>query len=262
LGADIYPNKRKFPEFGAGIGTHQNLPSQGEAKTSRLRGLYLAPKAEHLMSPTDCEADSGNAGFTLIEMLVTLALTALLATVMIGAIVQMRSMSAISQRNDVNTEFEALGNYLGKLIANTKPFALIQNNPDRLLVFEGTADRIRFVSVIRIGSDQLGLREVELATRKDGDKFDLVQSSVPRRLSGSASDRVPTVSAPTLITDLQSVEFAYLGATSPAVPAQTGWQGSWNEPGRLPRAVRITIRAERSRQPVVLERIINLKLAE
>ncbi|MBA8882029.1 prepilin-type N-terminal cleavage/methylation domain-containing protein [Phyllobacterium myrsinacearum] len=214
------------------------------------------------MSSSHSNGDAGEAGFTLVEMLVTLALIALLATVMIGAIVQMRSMSAISQRNDANTEFEALGNYLDKLIANAKPLPLIENNQEHLLVFEGAPDHIRFVAVIRIGSDQLGLRDVELAMRKNGNTFDLVQSSSPRRLSSSSNGPATLVLSPTLVTGLQSVTFEYLGVPSAPDATQSNWQTSWNEPGRLPRAVRLTVKAERNRQPVNLERLINLELAE
>lgn len=197
------------------------------------------------------------AGFTLVEMLVTLGLIALLSIVMIGGIVQMRSMYAISQRSDTNTEFEALGNYLDKLIANAKPLALIKDNPERLLVFEGAADRMRLISVIRTDSDQLNLREVELKLRAHGNASDLIQSSSPRRLSG-----LSTSSDPVLIADLTSVTLEYLGRPLAASAGPSDWQTSWNEPGRLPRAVRITVAAERSMKPVILERTINLELAE
>lgn len=220
-------------------------------KTMSLRKDDISARFCTKSSPDD------EAGFTLIEMLVTLALIALLSMVMIGGIVQMRSMSALSQRNDTNTQFEALGNYLDRVIANAKPLALIKDNPERLLVFDGAADHMRFISIVRTGSDQLNLREVELKVLVNGNASDLIQSSSPRRLSGSSIS-----SNPVLIADVKSVTFKYLGRQLAASAIPSDWQTSWNEPGRLPRAVRITVAAERARQPMVLERTINLELAE
>lgn len=209
-------------------------------------------------APVTCEANA-ESGFTLIEVLVSLALVSLLTLIMVGAIGQMRSISAISKSNDADVELHAFGNYLAQLIAGAKPLALIGDNPDRRIVFVGNAEQLRFSSVVRVGSNQLALRDVEIGTASTNGKLALVEINHARRVGGAYPSADVTSAPVNLMNDLKSVHFEYLEGT-PASSTTQKWLRDWDMPGKMPRAVRFTIEAERFSRLVRVERIVNIRL--
>jgi general secretion pathway protein J len=209
-------------------------------------------------APVAVEANA-ESGFTLIEVLVSLALVSLLTLIMVGAIGHMRSISAISKSNDADVELQAFGNYLAQLIAGAKPLALISDNPDRRIVFSGNAEQLRFSSVVRVGSNQIALRDVEIRTLSTNGKLALVEINHARRV-GEAYSNTELTSAPiTLMNVLRSVHFEYLEDTPASSTAQK-WLQAWEMPGKMPRAVRFTIEAERFSRVARVQRIVNLRL--
>jgi general secretion pathway protein J len=209
-------------------------------------------------APVTCEANA-ESGFTLIEVLVSLALVSLLTLIIVGAIGQMRSISAISKSNEADVELQAFGNYLAQLIAGAKPLALIGDNPDRRIVFAGKAEQLRFSSVVRVGSNQLALRDVEIRTASSNGKLALVEINHVRRVGETYPNADVTVAPITLMNVLKSVHFEYLEGT-PASSTTQKWLKDWDMPGKMPRAVRFTIEAERFSRLARVARIVNLRL--
>ena len=209
-------------------------------------------------APVAAEANA-ESGFTLIEVLVALALVSLLTLIMVGAIGQMRSISAISKSNDADVELQAFGNYLAQLIAGAKPLALIGDNPNRRIVFAGKAEQLRFSSVVRIGSNQLALRDVEIRIASTNGKLALVEINHARRVAETFPN-ADVASAPiTLMNDLKSVHFEYLEDTSEFSMPQK-WHQAWDMPGQMPRAIRFKIETERFSRVAHIERIVSLRL--
>jgi general secretion pathway protein J len=209
-------------------------------------------------APVAVEANA-EAGFTLIEVLVSLALVSLLTLIMVGSIGQMRSISAISKSNDADVELQAFANYLAQLIAGAKPLALIGDNPDRRIVFTGNAEQLRFSSIVRVGSNQLALRDVEIRTASTNGKLALVEINHARRVGEMYSNTELTTAPITLMNNLRTVQFEYL-EDAPASSTPRKWLQVWEMPGKMPHAVRFTIEVERFSRLARVERVINLRL--
>lgn len=186
-------------------------------------------------------------GFTLVEMLVTLCITALLSGLMMASIGQLRPMHNIAEVNDAEMELEAAGAYLQALLGQARRLAPIKDDPAKKVVFSGDATRFNLVAVAMVGNHRSSLRDVEIAARQSGDGFELVQRNVPRRLLAA-----PQSEEYAIIAALKSVKFAYLA--SPEFSASP-WIDVWTDREALPYAVKINLVTVRSGRETAIERI-------
>lgn len=186
-------------------------------------------------------------GFTLVEMLVTLCVTALLSGLMMTAVSQLRPMHNIAEVNDAEMELEAAGAYLQALLGQARRLAPIKDDPAKKVVFSGDATRFNLVAVAMVGNQRSSLRDVEIAARQSGDGFELVQRNIPRRLPAA-----PQSDEYAIIAALKSVKFAYLASPESSTPS---WVDVWTDREALPYAVRINLVAIRSGRETAIERI-------
>jgi prepilin-type N-terminal cleavage/methylation domain-containing protein len=186
-------------------------------------------------------------GFTLVEMLVTLCITALLSGLMMASIGQLRPMHNITGVNDAEMELEAASAYLQALLGQARRLAPIKNDPAKKVVFSGDATSFNLVAVAMVGNHRSSLRDVEIAVRQSGDGFELIQRNVPRRLlSATQSEEF------TIVPALKSVKFAYLASPEFSAPP---WVDVWADREALPYAVKISLAAIRSGRETTIERI-------
>ncbi len=204
-----------------------------------------------LAAPDNSEAmDSGQSGFTLVEVLVTLALIAMLSTIMVGAIGQLAQLSAASSKNDAQVEMDALVSYLEQTISGAQARPLMEHFSDRHIFLEGSNSGIKFVSIARLGTDLRGLRDISISVEGDTDRKTLLQETHPRRFSGSEDLAGSSV---TLAGNLMAVTFEYRQKTG------TGsWTDRWVAAGQLPAAIRVSISAIRLGVRVEVSRVIFL----
>jgi len=194
---------------------------------------------------------SGEEGFTLIEVLVTLALMAMLTTIMSGAIGQLRNLSSASHRNDANVELEAILAYLDRMISSAQTLPLMAGS-DRLL-FTGTGNNLQFVAVARLGVRGQGLRDVSVSFIDEGDSKRLVQAVTPRRFDRGQAEQIQVV----LAENLEAVTFEYRSWGRGKEP-NSSWLGEWNAPGLLPSAIRVKVTATRFGKRIENSRIVFL----
>ncbi|EUB98366.1 General secretion pathway protein J [Rhizobium sp. CF080] len=205
------------------------------------------PQMAKRKTPVRDNAALPKDGFTLVEMLVTLCITALLSGLMMASIGQLRPMHNITRVNDAEMELEAASAYLQALLGQARRLAPIKDDPAKKAVFSGDATRFNLVAVAMVGNHRSSLRDVEIAVRQSADGFELIQRNVPRRLlSATQSEEF------TIIAALKSVKFAYL--TSPELSALP-WVDVWTDREALPSAVKMSLVAIRSGQETAIERI-------
>lgn len=183
----------------------------------------------------DLAVSSLEEGFTLVEMLVTLCLTALLSTLMLGAIVQLRPMLLAYEKNNAEIELDALGNYLQDVISSARLLALMSDDPSQKIMFEGSETGFRFVSVVKVGSDRSALRDVLIEVRGSGRNVELVQQNRLRRLDLANRDQQFVVA-----TKLKRVKFQYLTQAVGNQPMH--WLDVWSaSQKKMPVAIKIEI---------------------
>ncbi|EJK87849.1 type II secretion system protein J, partial [Rhizobium sp. AP16] len=106
------------------------------------------------MPPLDAariDRQRGEDGFTLIEVLVTLALVAALSMIILAMVSQFRAITMAREKNDAIIEVEALAGFVEEAVRDARPFPLIQDGPQRHPMMIGGPDRLAFVAVSRIG---------------------------------------------------------------------------------------------------------------
>lgn len=182
-------------------------------------------------------AGPGEAGFTLVEVLVTLALIAMLSTIMVGAIGQLAQLSAASRKNDAQVEMDALAAYLAQVITDAQALPLLDQAADERIFLQGSPTGLRFVSVARLGTNQRGLREIDISVEGETDRKTLLQETYPRRFGRSEDLRGNAV---TLADDLASVNFEYR-----EMSGTDRWSDRWVATDQLPAAIQVRISAMR-----------------
>ncbi|MBX5230572.1 prepilin-type N-terminal cleavage/methylation domain-containing protein [Rhizobium sp. NLR9b] len=195
-------------------------------------------------------------GFTLVEMLVTLALLAALSAVMIGAITQFRPLRRLTEGADGQTEMIAAIEFLQQTIADARSVYLLTGTSEKRLAFEGTSHSLHFPTVLRVGTDQLALRDVLIELQENGGSVSIVLRDAPRRLGRA----MPAPVSFSIIEDIVDAHFEFMDAPQPP-EGQTAptWLNQWNRPEKMPYAVKITLEANRGTAPISAARIAFLR---
>ncbi|WP_428414146.1 prepilin-type N-terminal cleavage/methylation domain-containing protein [Pararhizobium sp.] len=177
-----------------------------------------------------------DAGFTLLEMLVVLVLTAVMAAMMVGGIRHMQSWTQIEKRQAVQSKLEAVADHISSELSGALSLPVLDRGDEAFTPMIGDADSIRFVAVIRTGFLASGLRQTSYVTEPSPMGKALVRKSSPRRLP--QQDEVLPVQSDELQAGVTSLQFSYL--TLDDEEAIT-WLDSWTKQPKLPVAVRVTI---------------------
>jgi len=189
-------------------------------------------------------------GFTLVEILVGLSITALIATLMATALGQLRPIRDETQLVGAEMEIVSAGAYLEELISNARDIALLDDKATTAkIVFTGNSNAMRFVARTRVASERLSLRDVEISARSVEENFELRQTNRIRRVFTRTPDETFV-----LMKDLNAVRFSYLDRS--AAPGSNAWQETWSAERSLPKAVKISLEAARSGLVVSFERTI------
>ncbi len=171
------------------------------------------------------------SGFTLVEVLIALALTTLILASLLGAFRLGRraweGLDALEHRGSI----AAVQDFLGETLARAEPI-LVRNPDGHLSVpFTGTRDRISFVVNMR-GHGMLGglyVVDITVEAAGDGRTRDLVIGQTWFRPGASPQ---PPQQRRVLMRGIESASWRYFGARPTNSP---GWHDSWS--GTLPRLV-------------------------
>lgn len=202
-------------------------------------------------------ASEPTAGFSLIDMLVALVVLAVISGLMAAFFGQLRTINRIRADVAARTELDALTAYLEGSIGGALPRPFVEGSAERRFSFEGTATRLRFVTIARKGVFAFALRETDIALGGDGGLKTLVQQFSPRRLDAKA--RRSATTSINLAGDVAELSFEYL-SHDPATDAPL-WSQDWLSRPGLPAAVRIRLTAERNGKLMTADGQAVLKLS-
>ena len=174
---------------------------------------------------------TGSRGFTLVELLIALALTGLVALLMLGGMqLAARSLDSIAGRADRLEARRSIEDLLRREIAGAAASPLAPDQP----ALVGTAQSVEFLTLAEDGG--AGLYRVDLGIETDGARRMLV---LKRRPSGASADfKAPRT---VLVPALHDFRIAYFGRAAASDPP--GWQERWNDSRLPPALVRIAIDA-------------------
>jgi general secretion pathway protein J len=180
---------------------------------------------------------TAEAGFTLLELLIALALLAVTASLLAAAIGSARQALNVVDRRVAHATVPAVQSVLRRLLAEARPGADAAERIDPLRAFVGEPDKLGFVSSFVPQGQYGGLWRYEIALDAgEGGAGVLV-------LTQQLVRPVPTATAAPLrtvvITGLGALHLRYFGAADrDAAPM---WQDGWHDPRRLPRLVAVDV---------------------
>jgi len=180
-------------------------------------------------------AGDGEAGFTLVEVLVALALFGLLAALLFGNVrFGLRAWQAGSGRNELLARSAASQDLLRRLIGNAYPMSVGTVGTDPLIDFEGAKDGLSFLADAPIVTGGAGRFRFRLLQEQHHDQTDFVVSSTPELASQDTSMTTKSL----LLTDIDHVEFAYSDGRA---KGEAAWNQTWAKRSELPKLVRVRI---------------------
>jgi prepilin-type N-terminal cleavage/methylation domain-containing protein len=175
----------------------------------------------------------GDAGFTLIEMVIGIALLALLTTILIGGFrLETQHVGRISSRLDRAAELQAAHTFLRTELASAQSVRPVDAS-GREIMFEGASSGLEFVAVApqsapKDGLDVFTIMAADGALRVRWRRYDGLAS-----VAGEHGDEA------TLVEGVERATFRYFGIVPPATaPA---WHDSWRGMPYLPSLVRLDL---------------------
>lgn len=174
------------------------------------------------------------AGFTLLELLIAVALLALLMTMLFGGLRlgthQIERRSAWLERA---SRVALVQNFLRNQLGDARPLTVAASGDDAV-VFDGRANELAFVGVAPESAVHGGLQlfAVGLAHENGGAGELLLRARFYRDAAGGFRRTV-------LLDHVESVSFAYFGSTAPNEPPR--WHATWHDMAYLPTLVRLSV---------------------
>lgn len=193
------------------------------------------------MSPSG--PGSHQAGFTLVELLVSLALAAAIASFIIGGFHLIRRTSAITYERENADVIDAAATQLRGLLTRAMPMLVTTiDEVDRRphLLFEGRPDSIIFVTLSEATAFQGGLMRVRLSWQDRPPQPAHPATLHLRTAVFRADPRLMFENSPVvLFRDVVGFSLRYFGAPAPDKPPQ--WHSEWLGHDRLPLAVLVQV---------------------
>jgi len=187
------------------------------------------------MNPEKKETSSREAGFSLMETVIALALMAIIVALTTNALNASRRTLRMIQSQGDHTSVAASLRFLEQRLADAQPLYEKRSGNEASIHFAGEPDRLTFLSAAEGSAEASGgLYVVEfgrLDPRRAGLKLRMTPYLPNRRHDA------PVASERDLGAALARFEISYFGLAPDGGPAV--WQDSWRSRASLPFAVRV-----------------------
>ncbi len=171
-------------------------------------------------------------GFTLIEMLVSLSLLALLSLLLFGG---MRFGVRAWDRNAAHgagmDDLRVVRGLVQREIESAWPAYVVTDPVHPVVDFEGDGRTMNFIAPQPQAADSSGRARVTFATARQGRHLALVMRLRPELAAGGES-------SDTLLSNAAALRFSYYGSPAGGTPS---WRGDWPKSSRAPILVRIHV---------------------
>lgn len=172
-----------------------------------------------------------NHGFLLLEMLVALAVVAVMGGLMSSFLGQLGSVNRLESEIAAQTELDAAAAYIQRTLSGARPVKLLDAEPDTDPFMDGDETSVRFATVTRRGLYSLALRDVHIFSAGTGVQRSLEHTLGPRRLENGKP--VPHGRSIPILDSIGNLSFEYSDGSA--------WFRDWGRNGELPKAVKVRI---------------------
>ena len=182
-------------------------------------------------------------GFTILELLVSLALMSLILVVILGGIGGGRLTLQHVNQSDGEVELRATQSLLRNLLTETRPIPAIDSGSDIPFVFVGAQNQLTFYSAYTVEGQVGGIYRSTLllssqSARRAGLNLVLQQRMHRPTFDSITNTRVPEATT-VLVQSIEGLRIRYYGRAEPGKPA--AWLSSWALPRSLPELVEIRL---------------------
>lgn len=236
--------------LGAGTSPgHPHLPqipdSLGCASTSGMTGEC----ADAGSSPT---TKRGEAGFSLIEMLVAITILALVLAMLPGTFSLAHRTWDATAVLDQRARQDGGRSFLQARLAEAMPIFEPVGAGAVQLVFTGSAETLTFVAPSANGPQGAGLYRFTLETKPQGSANALVVTVAPLVVKRGRDDATPPAEQHVLYDGITGASFRYYGRKDLRTPTPS-WQTAWTRRDALPDAVELTVASGKSTRTILIE---------
>lgn len=184
---------------------------------------------------TGGSAGPHEAGFTLAELLVALALLALMSMALLSALQSSRHMARLTDRLEQDSSLDNVVTHLRRTIEAVRVVFHTRREGAPTLAFAGAPEALELATVADGRLEMGGLYLVRYGLGREGE-FVTDRRLYRPDLAGSEDQDGDTV---TLLEGVTSLEFRYFG--SPAPDAEPEWLDRWLRADALPRAIEVRV---------------------
>ena len=197
---------------------------------------------------------TGIAGFTLLELLVGIALLGLIATLLLSGVqLGTASRDRIVQTAAELEDLRLVETFLRPRLQQALPYQVAARGDQPRTAFAGTAISVRFLVGSLFRDDARGIRDVRIAFERAGDSGKLMAYDAVWTVADDfaiATTVIPSGGAHVLVDGVDTATFSYFGA-SPA-HAQPRWHREWRATSALPQLVKLELQASGTALPPVI----------
>ena len=183
-------------------------------------------------------------GFTLIELMVALALFAIIPSILFGSLrLAGRSADAGEEKAQASSGMRLASDYLREQLASQHPQRM-RKMLEFPILFGGTGEELRFAATLpgRVGVGGMWYYKLSLANAPGKQQTALVLSRVMPDLDGLSLPGFNDAERSVLADDIKSLKVEYLGRDrGVALDQAPTWRNTWEDTQLLPVLVRIEV---------------------
>jgi prepilin-type N-terminal cleavage/methylation domain-containing protein len=169
-------------------------------------------------------------GFTLVELLVSLALLALMVAYAFSALSMLRDLNRIADRSEAQAEVDAAARHMREAIADARVMFKTDQEGVQILMFDGKPDSIEFIGSSNGERETGGLYRIRFFMN---DQHELIAERTLQQMTS-----VGPVNRIILVSPVNSLRFSYRSSREDSYES---WSGSWPSGNTLPSAVEIAV---------------------
>jgi general secretion pathway protein J len=172
-----------------------------------------------------------NEGFTLVELLISLALLSLMAIYAVQAFSALHNLNRVEEGIAAQMEVDALARHLRTEISDARAVFVQDGTPNSKLVFDGQPHTLTFVTASNGERETGGLYQIEISLDESG-----TLKSKRRLIGQRPSEHIDEIM---LLRDLKDITFGYAKVgTSDELSSQ------WQIKNQLPDVITIGLEFE------------------
>ena len=180
-------------------------------------------------------------GFTLLELLVAMALLSLLMVMMVTAMRGVGRALIVAEHKSRDASVGAARLILRRIVAETRPIKSgVDDSLERTLL-DGQTNRLRLITTFAVGGSYNGLLETAITMQPDaaGAFSDLIIEQRLFRQPEAFASFTPRILRIALQKKIAALEFRYFGRL--AADGTPEWYSSWRHQNVLPQLIEIAV---------------------